>query len=63
MDAEMKYKGYTITHNPKPIPVRSHDYDFVHEDYDGYGDPRCGTAASVEAAKEEIDEIELDAEE
>ena len=22
-------------YDPKPIPLRAHDWDFVHEDYDG----------------------------
>lgn len=53
----MKYRGYTISHNPKPIPSRNDDWDFVHSDYDGPGDPRCGTEVSVEACKRRIDEI------
>ena len=44
---------WIITHNAKPIPDRSHDFDFVHEDYDGApdsGDKRCGTAGSPQDA-------------
>ena len=54
---EEGYKGsgkliwgdWIITYNPKPIPNRSHDFDYVHKDYDGApdsGDKRCGTAGS-----------------
>jgi len=55
-----KYKSYTIEFRPKPIPIRSSDWDFVHEDYDGPGDPRCGCAESAEACKLMIDELEED---
>jgi hypothetical protein len=56
----MKYRGYTISHEPKPIPDRSADFDFSHEDFDGApdsGDNRCGTAGSIEDACEQIDDI------
>lgn len=62
------YRGYRITYDPKPIPDRRWDWDFVHEDYDGApnypgdgpGDHRCGNAASVEACRAEIDMLEDD---
>jgi len=57
----MRYRNYTITFNPKPIPSRQFDYDFCHDDYDGAidaKDPRGGSAASAEEAKNEIDLIE-----
>ncbi len=54
------YHGYKIYHDPPPIPTRTEDWQFVHEDYDGPGDPRCGSAASLDACKQEIDEIEFD---
>jgi hypothetical protein len=53
------YRGYNITYWRKPIPTAAWDYDFAHEDYDGApdsGDHRCGNAASVEEAREMIDE-------
>ena len=53
-----KYRGYVITRNPPPIPTRKFDWEYCHEDYDGPGDNRCGVAASEEAAKAEIDELE-----
>jgi hypothetical protein len=60
------YRGYHISYWAKPIPIRTCDYDFVHDDYDptpedSYGpmsDHRCGSAASIEAAKAAIDELE-----
>ena len=54
-----KYRGYVIEYDPPPIPVRIHDWSFVHEDYDGPEDGRCGTAATLWDAKREID-FELD---
>ena len=52
------YGNYTIAYDPPPIPTRSHDYQFVHEDYDGPEDLRCGSGATVEDCKDLIDEIE-----
>lgn len=54
------YRGYRITYDPPPIPVRTCDWHFVHEDYDE-GDRRHGSAASLNAAKNEIDLIEDEA--
>ena len=51
----MKYRGYEITYNPPPLPTRSMDWEFVHEDFDG---DIVGNAASAEECKEEIDDIE-----
>ena len=56
VEGAMIYRGYRIAYDPKPIPDRSHDWDWVHVEYDGPEDRRCGTAASIEAAKREIDE-------
>jgi hypothetical protein len=55
--AVITYKGFTITHDPKPISSRAWDYDFAHKDYDGPGDIRCGNGSSVEDCKAQIDEI------
>ena len=57
---EHKYRGYTITYNPPPIPIRTCDWQFVHDSYDGPEDGRCGTAQSLAYAKELIDEWEDD---
>jgi len=57
---ELKYRGYTITHNPKPIPLRSFDWDFAHDDYDGAvdsKDDRCGSVGSEAAAVLEIQRL------
>ncbi|MCP4782787.1 MAG: helix-turn-helix domain-containing protein [Fuerstiella sp.] len=45
------YRGYSITYNPPPIPTRKLDYQYACWDGDHYG-----AAASMEAAKAEIDE-------
>lgn len=57
----MKYRGYTLSLDPKPIPDRSHDWDFSHEDFDGApdsGDNRCGKARSLEDACRQIDDMQ-----
>jgi len=42
--------GWHIKYNPKPIPIRGHDWDFWHDEVDN--DSRlCGTAGSEEDAK------------
>jgi len=42
--------GWHIQYNPKPIPLRGHDWDYWHDEVDN--DSRLtGTAASEEAAK------------
>ena len=53
----LEYRGFTITYDPPPIPIRSFDWAWVHKDYDGEGDPRHGYSASIEAAKADIDEL------
>lgn len=49
--------GWHISYNPKPIPDKSHDYDFHHDDYDGENG-LCGTAKDIEDAVKQINEIE-----
>jgi hypothetical protein len=56
----LKYKDWEITYSPKPIPVRVYDYDAVHKDYDGPEDDRCFAGESVQALKDEIDEMEAE---
>lgn len=54
----LKYKGWFIQHNPKPIPIRAHDWDAFAEDYDGAPDAEDGrslTCSSLAEAKAEID--------
>lgn len=55
-----EYRNYTISFEPPPIPVRSCDYQFVHNDYDGPEDRRCGHAASEWECRAMIDDIEDD---
>ncbi len=55
----VSYRGYEISFDAKPIPTRSHDWGWTHEDFDGAedaNDHRCGYSGTLEAAKEEIDE-------
>lgn len=54
--SETKYRNCTITYNPKPIPIRDLDWDWVHDDYDGPGDNRYGSASSELSCKEQIDD-------
>ena len=55
-----RYRNYTIQYDPPPIPTRAHDYCYVHDEYGGPGDRRCGTTESAEACRRAIDEIEDD---
>lgn len=47
-DAEMaaeetlKGMGYIVEYSPKEIPIKGMDWTWVHEDYDGPEDGRCG---------------------
>jgi hypothetical protein len=65
-----KYLGKTgiwhISRNPKPIPDRSFDWDFYHEDYDGApeetngppADNRCGNGKNISACIDRIKDLE-----
>lgn len=53
---DISYRGYTISYWAKPIPDRRFDWDFVHDQYGGEGDPRHGSEASLGAAMAAIDE-------
>jgi hypothetical protein len=61
---ESDYQGKTgvwhLRMDPKPIPIRSFDWDFWHDDYDGPEDGRHGSKESREACIEAIKEIEED---
>jgi len=57
-DFSVEYRDYHIRYNPKPIPMRNCDWDFVHDEYDGPEDNRCGYAESIDAVLKEIDELE-----
>jgi len=61
MTSEIRYGKYTITYWRKPIPTDAYDWDWVHDDYDGAPDSRdhrCGSARTISACKDEIDELE-----
>lgn len=55
-ETSLEYRSYVITHRHKPVPTDAFDYEFRHESYDGPDDPRCGFAATLDAAKAKIDE-------
>lgn len=68
----VEYRGYNITFDYPPIPIRTIDYSFFHDDYDGApehlydgfsSDTRCGQGASVDDCKAQIDEQILESEE
>ncbi len=59
----LRYKDFEIIYYPKPIPIRSHDWEAVHDDYDGCDDGeynihdhRFFTAGSVDDLKIIINE-------
>lgn len=54
--ATATYRGYRI--DPNPYMFLEDRFIYSHMDYDGPGDNRCGTAATIEDAKREIDELE-----
>ena len=59
MTQTINYRGYRIIFNPPPIPDRSHDWQWSHEEYDGApdgNDIRIGSSPSLEQARTEIDE-------
>ena len=69
MPTEVKHEGATgtwfISFDPPPIPVRDMDWRFHHDDFDGApdsNDHRCGNAASLEDAIEQIREMEAEGE-
>lgn len=49
------YRDFWIEYAPPPIPSRSFDWQYVHEGYDGPGDPRHGAARSLDEAKADVD--------
>lgn len=59
-----KYRGYTITFDPPPIPIRSMDWHWASENFDAEQESDgtwtsnglAGHSASLEEAKADIDE-------
>ena len=52
------YKGdWRIEKNPKPIPDRTHDWEFWRDGYADLDGPWQGTASSVDDAIRQIDEM------
>lgn len=59
MTNEQLPTGWHISHNPKPIPIRTHDYDFWNDNVD-IGNGLSGTASSYRDAVAQIKEIDYD---
>ncbi len=55
----MKYRDFHISYDPPPIPVRSCDWHYWHDDFDGAPDSndcRYGHCATEGGCRQEIDE-------
>ncbi|WP_457299134.1 hypothetical protein [Phyllobacterium sp. P5_D12] len=50
-----RYRDFDIHYEPPPIPDRRWDWHYVHVEYCGDGDDRCGDASSLVEAKGMID--------
>lgn len=57
VNMRVQYRGHEITYDPPPIGTRAHDWAWVHHEYDGPEDGRCGTEASLLACLRAIDEV------
>lgn len=62
MNQELRYGDWRIFYDPPPIPIRTLDWEFIHDGYDGPETSKvmAGRASSIEDAKAQIDEIEDD---
>lgn len=61
----MFYRNFHISYSPPPIPYRSADWHYWHDDFDGApdgNDNRYGSCASEQACRDEIDEWYLEQE-
>lgn len=50
------YKDYYIWFDPPPIPSRDMDWHFLHKDFDGPEDVRCGHGSNIADCQLQIDE-------
>lgn len=60
MTEKIKHRGWTITFEYPPIPIR--DFDYIASDPNGDGCP-VANGATIDACKEAIDQILLEREE
>jgi hypothetical protein len=58
--ADIEYRNYRIYQYDPPGPWYGDCWAFVHKDYDGEGDRRCGYCHTVDQCKIEIDDLEGD---
>lgn len=56
-EAEIKALGWHVDYRPPPIPIRSMDFQFYHDDYDGPECWMCGCAGSLVESLERIKEL------
>lgn len=56
MSKMVEYRNWEIDYLPPPIPTRAHDWQAVHDNYDGDGNMLIVTGPSLEDCKEQIDE-------
>jgi len=53
MPNTIKYRDHEIS---RPRFNEPYDYEFVHKDYDGPDDGRCGNCDTIQECKEAIDD-------
>ena len=58
METKIQYGQWLIEKDMPPIPSRDFDWLYVHDDYDGPEDNRCGRAGSVQECIEAIENHE-----
>lgn len=57
---EIRYRGWTIWYDPPPIPTDAFNWHYEasdHESDDNACNGRCGTAATLDEAKDYIDDL------
>jgi Zn-finger nucleic acid-binding protein len=52
---DIRYNGWTISKDIKPIPIRNNDFDAIHDDYDYDSQNMYFTDKSLQACILEID--------
>lgn len=60
MSKAAEYRNWGIDYLPPPIPDRNHDWQAVHDNYDGTGSMLVLTGKSLDECKEQIDERMLE---
>lgn len=55
--AKLTYRGYCISQKWETAPPQPDQFEFVHPDYDGPPDRRCGCGVNLKDVCEKIDEL------